>query len=86
MLSKLRNQVIANYSGSVFLNQSHVLDNVLYIPNFTFNLLSLVNWLIIYRVWLHLTVLVVTFKTRTLWKWLVQLRCNIDFIYSGSFL
>ena len=34
------NQVIANYSGSVFLNQNHVIDNVLYIPNFTFNLLS----------------------------------------------
>jgi len=32
------NQVFANYSGSVFINQ--VLDNVLYIPNFTFNLLS----------------------------------------------
>jgi len=35
------NQVIANYSGSVFINQNHVLDNVLYIPNFTFNLLSI---------------------------------------------
>jgi len=34
------NQVIANYSRSVFLNQNHVIDNVLYIPNFTFNLLS----------------------------------------------
>jgi len=34
------NQVFANYSGSVFINQDHVLDNVLYIPNFTFNLLS----------------------------------------------
>jgi len=34
------NQVIANYSGSVFINQDHILDNVLYIPNFTFNLLS----------------------------------------------
>jgi len=34
------NQVIANYSRSVFINQDHVLDNVLYIPNFTFNLLS----------------------------------------------
>jgi len=35
------NQVIANYySGSVFLNQDHVIDNVLYIPCFTFNLLS----------------------------------------------
>ena len=34
------NQVIANYSGSVFINQDHVLDTVLYIPNFTFNLLS----------------------------------------------
>jgi len=33
------NQVIANYSRSVFINQDHVLDNVLYIPNFTFNLL-----------------------------------------------
>ena len=39
---KLRNgnQVFANYSGSVFINQDHVLDNVLYIPNFTFNILS----------------------------------------------
>jgi len=34
------NQVIANYSTSVFLNQNHVIDNVLYIPCFTFNLLS----------------------------------------------
>jgi len=33
------NKVITNYSGSVFINQDHVLDNVLYIPNFTFNLL-----------------------------------------------
>jgi len=29
-------QVIANYSGSVFINQDHVLNNVLYIPNLTF--------------------------------------------------
>jgi len=36
------NQVIANYSKSVFINQDHVLDNVLYVPNFTFNLLSIV--------------------------------------------
>jgi len=34
------NQVFANYSGSDFISQDHVLDNVLYIPNFTFNLLS----------------------------------------------
>jgi len=34
------NQVISNYSGSVFLNQNHVINNVLYIPCFTFNLLS----------------------------------------------
>ena len=34
------NQVIANYSESVFLNQDHVIDNVLYIPCFNFNLLS----------------------------------------------
>jgi len=34
------NQLIANYSRSVFINQDHVLDNVLYILNFTFNLLS----------------------------------------------
>jgi len=34
------NQVIANYFGSVFLNQNHVIDDVLYIPCFTFNLLS----------------------------------------------
>jgi len=34
------NKVIANYSGSVFLNQNHVIDNILYIPCFTFNLLS----------------------------------------------
>jgi len=31
------NQVIANYFGSVFLNQNHVIDNILYIPFFTFN-------------------------------------------------
>jgi len=35
------NQVIANYSGSVFLNQNLVIDNVLYIPCFTFNILSI---------------------------------------------
>jgi len=35
------NQVFANYSGTVFINQDNVLDNVLYIPNFTFNLLSI---------------------------------------------
>jgi len=35
------NQVIANYSGSVFLNQNHVIDDVLYIPYFTFNILSI---------------------------------------------
>ena len=34
------NHVIANYSGSVFINQDHVLDNVFYITNFSFNLLS----------------------------------------------
>jgi len=34
------NQVIANYSISVFLNQNHVIDNVLYIPCFNFNILS----------------------------------------------
>jgi len=32
------NQVIANYSESVFLNQNHVINNVIYIPNLTFNL------------------------------------------------
>jgi len=37
------NQVIANYSGSIFLNQNHVIDNVLYILNFIFNLLSVVK-------------------------------------------
>jgi len=38
---KLRNgnQVIANYFKSFFINQDLALDNVLYIPNFTFNLL-----------------------------------------------
>ena len=34
------NQVISNYSKTVFLNQNHVIDNVLYIPCFNFNLLS----------------------------------------------
>jgi len=34
------NQVIAYYSESVFLNQNHVIDDVLYIPCFTFNILS----------------------------------------------
>jgi len=33
------NQVIAN-SGTVFLNQNHVIDKVLYIHCFNFNLLS----------------------------------------------
>jgi len=35
------NQVIANYSRSALINQDHVLDDVLYIPNSTFNLLSI---------------------------------------------
>jgi len=35
------NNVIANHSGSVFINQDQVLDNVVYIPNFTFNILSI---------------------------------------------
>jgi len=35
-----RNQIIANYSRSVFPNQNYVIDNVLYISNSTFNLLS----------------------------------------------
>jgi len=39
------NQVIANYSRSVFLNQNHVIDNVLYIPCFTLNLLSVAKWI-----------------------------------------
>jgi len=34
------NQVIVNYSGSDFINQDHVLYNVLYIPNFIFNIFS----------------------------------------------
>jgi len=34
------NQVNVNYSGTIFLNQNHVIDNVLYIPCFNFNLLS----------------------------------------------
>jgi len=40
------NQVFANYSRSIFINQDHVLDNVLYIPNFTFKpfFSSKVNW------------------------------------------
>ena len=38
-----RNQVIVNYSGSVFLNQNHVIYNVLFIPSFTFNLRSIVK-------------------------------------------
>jgi len=33
------NQVNGNYSGNVFLNKNHEIDNILYIPNFTFNLL-----------------------------------------------
>jgi len=34
-----RNQVIANYSGTIFLYQNHVIDIVLYIPCFNFNIL-----------------------------------------------
>jgi len=37
-------QIVANYFGSVFLNQNHVIDNVLYIPNFVFNLLFWFDW------------------------------------------
>jgi len=37
------NQVIANYSESIFINQDHVLDNIFYISNFTFNLLLVVK-------------------------------------------
>ena len=35
------NQVIANYSRTIFLNQNHIIGNVLYIPCFNFNLLSI---------------------------------------------
>jgi len=35
------NQFIVNYSRTIFLNQNHVIDNVLYIPCFNFNLLSI---------------------------------------------
>ena len=35
------NKVIANYPGHVFLNKNYVIDNVLYILNFNFNLLSI---------------------------------------------
>jgi len=38
-------QVIDNYCGIVFLNQNHVIDNVLY-PNFTINILLVVGKLI----------------------------------------
>jgi len=36
-------KVITNYFGSIFLNQNHVIDNVLYIPNFPFNFLLEAN-------------------------------------------
>nr|KYP72603.1 hypothetical protein KK1_005199 [Cajanus cajan] len=35
------NKVVANYSGNVFLTLDHVLHNFLYIPSFSFNLLSI---------------------------------------------
>jgi len=34
------NKVIVNYFGSFFLNQNHVIDNILYTHCFTFNHLS----------------------------------------------
>nr|KYP58589.1 Copia protein [Cajanus cajan] len=37
------NKVVANYSSSVFLTLDHVLHNVLYIPSYSFNLLSIGN-------------------------------------------
>jgi len=37
-LTFLLENSLPNYSGSVFIYQDHVLDNVMYIPNFTFNL------------------------------------------------
>jgi len=40
------NQVISNYSRSVFLNQNHVIENVLYIHCFTFNLLSVAKLIV----------------------------------------
>jgi len=83
------NQVIANFSESVFLNQlnqNHVINNVMYISNLTFNLLSIANLIDNLSCVKHLNLVVVTFKTRTLWKLLVQLICKIDFIYSESLL
>jgi len=78
------NQVFANYSGSVFINQDYVLDNVLYIPNFTFNLLSVAKLIENLSCVIVFILMVVILRTKPPWKWLDQLRCKIDFIYSGS--
>jgi len=59
------NQVIANCFGSVFLNQNHVRDNVMYIPCFTFSLLLITKLIDFYLVFLPLTLMTITFKTRT---------------------
>jgi len=60
------NQVIANYSGSVFINQYHVLDNVLYIPNFTFNLLFVTILIDNISCVIIFIPMVVTLRTKTL--------------------
>jgi len=80
------NQVIANYFGSVFINQDHVVDNVLYIPNFNFNILSVTKLI-------DNLSCVITFdsnschiRKKTPWKFLDHLRCKINFIYLGSLL
>jgi len=79
------NQVITNYFRSIFINQDNVLDNVLYIPNFTFSLLSVAKLIdnlscviIFYSNGCHIK------GQKLLKKWFDKLRCKVDFIYSGS--
>jgi len=61
----------------------HVLDNVLYIPNFTFNLLSVAKLIDNLSCVIFFILIVVILRTKPLLKWLDQLRYKVDFIYSG---
>jgi len=64
-LSPNGNQIIVNYSKNIFLNQHHVIDNVFYIPNFTFNLLSEAQSIDNLSLVITLTLMDVTSSTRT---------------------
>jgi len=80
------NQVILNYViNNVFIKKNHIINNVLYICSFTFSFLLLTTFIDnLSCVITFFILIVVAFRTRSPWKWLVQLKCKIKFIYSES--